>query len=117
MDGAGLASGVDGRVVNLNSFGKIKNSASTQPTEGGKKRIFGIFEGFFDLYAPQTRHFVRFCGVCAAAQIFDACSTFCGTFCGKILRKCAAKMPQLAVPQKRCKILQSAVFAAFLGRV
>ncbi len=23
--------------------------------EGGKKRIFGVFEGFFHLYAPQKR--------------------------------------------------------------
>ncbi len=28
---------------------------STQRMEGAKKRIFGVFEAFFDLYAPQTR--------------------------------------------------------------
>ncbi len=37
-----------------------------------QKRIFGIFQGFLDLYTPpktpQMGHFVRFCGVFWAAQ-------------------------------------------------
>ncbi len=29
----------------------------SQRMEGGEKRIFGVFEAFFDLYAPQKRLF------------------------------------------------------------
>ena len=38
------------------SFGKTLTVLhSSQQMEGAKKRIFGVFEGFFDLYTPQKR--------------------------------------------------------------
>ena len=83
--------------------------------EGAKKRIFGVFEAFFDLYTvsaaktPQTRHFVKFCGVFAAAQIF----AFCVTFCVKILRKWCRKNAAGCGATKTSQNL-TVVFVAFL---
>ncbi len=73
---------------------------SAQRMEGAKKRIFGIFEGFLALYAPQKRlflgtslDFAAFFGQRKIMQKSMICGTVYGTVYGMFLRcpKKAAK--------------------------
>ncbi len=55
-----------------------------QQMEGAKNGFFVFSKVFFDLYTPQKcRHFVRFCGVFAAAQNFDTKGAAKGAAKGK----------------------------------
>ncbi len=80
----------------------------TQQPKGAKKRIFGIFEAFFDLYTPQKRRkhdtSFDFAAFLRQRRFLPFAAPFAAPFVSKICANSAAKTPQVAVPQKRRKI-------------
>ena len=92
-------------VLYLSSF---RGQGDTQQMEGAKNRIFGVFEPFCDLYAPQKRRkhdtSLDFAAFLRQRKILTQKVPQKVPQKANFDKKIDEKMPQAAVPQTRRKI-------------